>query len=239
MVENKNKKNNQDTYVKASEFWSKYSKRKDLSEYSLMNLNPDAKLANEKFQYESNKLRELVEFKQHWNILDLGGGIGHWSLFFSKLCLNVTLVERENEFVEIAKNDLLKGTDIKIIKDDCINFKAPANLYDVVFMSGVTIYLDDTALVKCMKNIKQYLKVGGFFIHRDAYGLDEQFNISNKYSEGLQEFYSAKYRTRSEYDEIFVDKFNMKKLIDIDMYDSSSKKRRWKETDLRIAVYGI
>ena len=65
MVDNKNKKNNQDTYVKASEFWSKYSKRKDLSEYSLMNLNPDAKLPNEKFHYESNKLRELVEFKQH------------------------------------------------------------------------------------------------------------------------------------------------------------------------------
>ncbi len=230
------KENSQDTYVKASAFWTKYSKRKDLSGHSLMNLNPDEKLANEKFIFESNRLKNLVEFNKHWNVLDLGGGIGHWSSFFSKICSNVTLVEREKVFVEIAKNEL-QETSIKIIEDDCIDYTAESNSYDVVFMSGVSIYLDDESLNKCMQNIKQYLKVGGIFIHRDAYSLDEQFNINGKYSNNLQEFYTAKYRTRFEYDEIFVDKYNMEKLIDVDMYDGSSEKRRWKETDLRLAVY--
>lgn len=232
----KNKENGRDTYARASAFWAKYSKRKDLSEHSLMNLNPDAKLANEKFIFESNRLKNLVEFNQNWHVLDLGGGVGHWSSFFSKVCSNVTLVERERAFVEVAKSEL-QNSSIKIIQDDCINYIAESNLYDVVFMSGVSIYLDDDGLNKCMQNIKQYLKVGGIFIHRDAYGLDEQFNINDKYSSNLQEYYTAKYRTRSEYDEIFVNKHKMEKLIDVDMYEDAKAKRRWKETDLRIAVY--
>ena len=36
--------------------------------------------------------------------------------------------------------------------------------YDVAFASGVSIYLDDFALRRCMANMKKYLKSSGIFI---------------------------------------------------------------------------
>ena len=60
---------------------------------------------------------------------------------------------------------------------------------------------------------EKYLKSSGIFIHRDAFGIDEQFNLVEKYSENLQEVYTAKYRTRPEYDSIFIDEFGMKKRL--------------------------
>ena len=230
-------KNTSKVYESASEFWNKYSQRKDLSEHSLMNLNPDPDHAYQKFVFETERLSQLVDFEKNWSVLDLGGGVGYWSTFFLETCASVTLVEREAAFIEIAKNEL--DPAISIVQDDCVNYSTHENSYDVVFMSGVSIYLDDFTLRRCMANMKKYLKSSGIFIHRDAFGVDEQFNLVEKYSENLQEVYTAKYRTRPEYDSIFIDEFGMKKLIDVDMYDVDAVKRRWKETDLRIAVYSV
>ena len=71
---------------------------------------------------------------------------------FLETCESVTLVEREAAFIEIAKNEL--DPAISIVQDDCVNYSTEENSYDVVFMSGVSIYLDDFALRRCMANMK-------------------------------------------------------------------------------------
>ena len=224
------------TYSEASEFWSNYAKRKDVSVYSLMNLQPDEQKAKEKFAFETNRVKELVNFQLEWHVLDLGGGVGLWSEYFRKHVAEVTLVERESEFIEIAKNTI-KDPAIHIELNDVVEYDAPADRFDAIFISGVTIYLNDEKLNELMVKMKSYLKEDGIIIHRDAYGVEQKFVLSEKYSENLKETYSAMYRTRSEYDAIIADGHGFEKTIDVDMYEDTAEAKRWKETNLRVAIY--
>ena len=216
-------------------FWEKYSKRKDLSYNSLMNLEVDEELSKKKFILETEMFMNLVDINSDWKLVDLGGGIGLWSNFFADKVKSVTLVEKELSFIEIAKN--IAKENISIIHSDVVDFNQNDNVYDVVFISGVTIYLNDKSLNRLMIKIKKYLKPNGLFLHRDAYGVDEDFILKNKFSDNLKMDYSAIYRSRINYDKIFVDKFNFKKDYDNDFYPKQSIHNNRSETRLRFAIY--
>ena len=68
----------------SSIFWKNYSKRKDLSPSSLMNLETDKRISENKFSFEISRFQEKVTLKPNWEVVDLGGGIGNWSNFFAK-----------------------------------------------------------------------------------------------------------------------------------------------------------
>ena len=216
-------------------FWEEYSNRKDLSMNSLMNLEVNEELSKRKFEVETKMFDNLISLNPNYNVLDLGGGIGLWANFFSQKGCNVTLVEKEKNFIEIAKKIAKKN--ITIHHSDVVDFSAEENSFDVVFISGVTIYLDDRSLLNLMSNIKKYLKSNGFFLHRDAYGVKDDFIITNKYSENLNLNYSAKYRSRVNYDKFFVDKFGFTKILDEDFYPKGSIHNNRRETKLRFAIY--
>ena len=88
-----------------------------------------------------------------------------------------------------------------------------------------------------MEKIKKYLKPNGLYIHRDAYGIEERFLLDRKNSENLKLDYSAVYRSREEYDDIFVNKHGFEILFDEDMYPDETQLNKRKETRLRIAIY--
>ena len=111
------------------------------------------------------------------------------------------------------------------------------NSFDVVFISGVTLYLDDEYLLTLLNKVKNYLKPNGIFIHRDAYGINQKFLLDSKKSKDLKLEYSAVYRTRTEYDNIFVNKNDFEKIYDEDMYPEETKLNVRRETKLRIAIY--
>lgn len=216
-------------------FWKKYSNRKDLSYNSLMNLEVDEELSKKKFILETEMFMNLVHINSNWNLLDLGGGIGLWSNFFADNLKSVTLVEKELSFIEIAKN--IVKENVNVIHSDVLNFDENDNVYDIVFISGVTIYLNDESLNKLMAKIKKYLKPNGLFLHRDAYGVNRDFILKNKYSDNLKMDYSAIYRSRINYDKIFVDKFNFRKDYDNDFYPKGSIHNNRSKTRLRFAKY--
>ena len=220
----------------SNDFWKEYAKRKDLTLNSLMNLEADAEKSKAKFIYEKKRLESIIKYNPKWSLVDLGGGVGLWSEYFSKHINKVTLVEREKKFIDRAKQNI-NNENIEIVHSDIVDFDAKKNSFDVVFISGVTLYLDDDYLLLLMKKVKNYLKPDGIFIHRDAYGIKQKFLLDNKKSENLKLEYSAVYRTREEYDEVFLGKNNLKKVFDEDMYPEETKLNVRKETKLRIAIY--
>ena len=217
-------------------FWKEYSKREDLTLNSLMNLESNAEKSKTKFIYEKKRLESIIKYNPKWNLVDLGGGVGLWSEYFSEHVNQITLVEREEKFIELAKQKINKE-NIEIIHSDVIDFNAEENSFDVVFISGVTLYLDDEYLLMLIKKVKNYLKPNGIFIHRDAYGINQKFLLESKKSKNLKLDYSAIYRTRKEYDDIFTNKNNLEKVFDEDMYSEETQLNVRKETKLRIAIY--
>lgn len=220
----------------SNDFWKQYSQREDLTLNSLMNLEANAEKSKTKFIYEKKRLESIIEYNSKWNLVDLGGGVGLWSEYFSEQINKVTLVEREEKFIELAKQKI-NNKNIEIIHSDVVDFNANENSFDVVFISGLTLYIDDEYLLFLMKKIKNYLKPNGIFIHRDAYGINQKLLLDRKKSEDLKLDYSAVYRTRQEYDDVFINKNNFKKVFDEDMYPEETKLNVRKETKLRIAIY--
>ena len=194
------------------------------------------KKSKTKFIYEKKRLESIIKYNPKWNLVDLGGGVGLWSEYFSEHINKVTLVEREEKFIELAKQKI-NNKNIEIIHSDVVDFNAKENSFDVVFISGVTLYLDDEYLLLLMNKVKNYLKPNGIFIHRDAYGINQKFLLDNKKSENLKLEYSAVYRTRTEYDNIFVNKNDFEKIYDEDMYPEETKLNVRRETKLRISIY--
>ena len=227
---------NKKIHNNSNDFWKEYSKREDLTLNSLMNLEADAEKSKTKFIYEKKRLESIIKYNPKWNLVDLGGGVGLWAEYFSEHINKVTLVEREEKFIELAKQKI-NNKNIEIIHSDVVDFNANKNSFDVVFISGVTLYLDDEYLLLLMKKVKNYLKPNGIFIHRDAYGINQKFLLDSKKSEDLKLDYSAVYRTRQEYDDVFINKNNLKKVFDEDMYPEETKLNVRKETKLRIAIY--
>jgi SAM-dependent methyltransferase len=200
-----------------------------------MNLEPSPSLAREKLDYEMDRVFSVLQVEPGTKVVDLGGGVGFWAKRFEDFGAEVVLVERELSFVESAR-DILADTSIEIIHLDCVDFDADEQSIDMIFLSGVSIYLDDSQLEMLLKRAAKYVREGGVFIHRDAYGVDKHFEFQDRFSENLQELYSASYRTRDRYDEIFSSAGWSQKTADFDMYEGSVKKR-WSETDLRVALY--
>ena len=227
---------NKNIHDNSNDFWKEYSKREDLTLNSLMNLEANAEKSKTKFIYEKKRLESIIKYNPKWNLVDLGGGVGLWSEYFSKHINKVTLVEREEKFIELAKQKI-NNKNIEIIHSDVVDFNTKENSFDVVFISGVTLYLDDEYLLLLMNKVKNYLKPNGIFIHRDAYGINQKFLLDSKKSKNLKLDYSAVYRTRQEYDDVFINKNNFEKVFDEDMYPEETKLNVRKETKLRIAIY--
>jgi len=227
---------NKKIHGNSNDFWNQYSKREDLTLNSLMNLEADAEKSKEKFIYEKKRLESILKYNPKWNLADLGGGVGLWSEYFSEHVNKVTLVEREEKFIELAKQKI-DNINIEIIHADVVDFDTKENSFDVIFISGVTLYLDDEYLILLMNKVKNYLKPNGIFIHRDAYGISQKFLLDSKKSENLKLDYSALYRTRQEYDDVFIKKYQFEKCFDEDMYPEETNLNVRKETKLRIAIY--
>lgn len=224
---------------KSNNFWEKYSKSIK-SDNSLMNLESDEKVASEKFTLEKQHLEKTLQFNNSDIIVDLGAGIGLWSEYFSKKVNKIYLVEKQEEFINKAKERVKKISlnNIDVIHSDVLDFELQENSVDYVFLSGVTIYLDNELLNSLINKIYKYLKPNGKLIHRDAYGIDELYLVNN-FSEALGMQYNAIYRTKAEYDGYFLENCNFKKIYDQDMYEggNSSPYNKWKETRLRLALY--
>lgn len=217
---------------KSKEFWKKYASTSELSLFSMMNLQTDPVLSQQKFYYELEMVLKHCKFSSNHSLLDLGGGVGLWSREFASRVGEVTLVEREPSFVRIAK-DLLSGKpNCRIIESDSTTF-FEEKTYDIIFMSGLTIYLNDNSFDRMLQNLSEMTKKGSLIIHRDAYGVDSRFILDQKQSDTLGQRYSAEYRTRKEYDNLFFS-YGYDKILDIDIYPEN---KRWKETDLRLAKY--
>ena len=104
--------------------------------------------------------------------------------------------------------------------------------FDLIWISGLLIYLNDKKIKKLLNNCKKMLNQNGLIIIRDATAKKKELILKNKFSEELNTFYSAKYRTKSQYNKIFSKDFFI--LNNENMFPKESSLNKRKETILRI-----
>jgi hypothetical protein len=105
--------------------------------------------------------------------------------------------------------------------------------YDVVLISGLLIYLGSAGVTTLLDHLGSMTSPGSRIVLRDGTARSRNYLIDGKYSETLQDHYSAYYRTAAQYIELFEGSgFRLHRHRD--MFDSDSGLNKWEETVLRV-----
>ena len=136
------------------------------------------------------------------NVLDLGCGIGRWAETVAPLCNHYTGIDFSEEMIEYSKN--------KINRDNCtfinkaiIDSFSDENLlkykYDAVIFTSVAMYINDDVLVQCYSKLCNIVNRNAIIYFEESAGVGERLTLNHIWSENLNSYYEAIYRTDQEY----------------------------------------
>ena len=223
-------------YQKIKHFWNQRGRRNNPVE-NIGNLEDEPELHRIKVELEREKMLEYATLKPDHNILDLGAGSGFWSIELARKVKKVVAVDFSESMLELGINNVKKNniTNINFVQSACQDYKSDIP-FDLIFISGLFLYLNDSELEKTMLNILSYSHKDTMVIFRDGTGIGERYEFTNRYSENLKASYSATYRTREEIIKIFESKdFCLVK--DDDVFNNNSLLNKYTETRLRIYLF--
>lgn len=190
----------------------------------------------ERMELEKKAVFGLVDFKSDWRVLDLGAGNGVWSAMIAPLVNEIIAVEYMNAFIEKGKDILKRGgfNNVRYIHARAEDFVSE-EVYDLVYTSGLLLYMNDCDLMRILQNMS-YLNSGGYVLLRESTAVDSRYVVDNEYSVRLKQDYSAVYRTREEFENIF-NAHGFRLLCDSDVFPKDSPYDKFKETKLRVYLF--
>lgn len=102
-------------------------------------------------------------------VLDVGCGSGTWTKYFAdKYSAGVMGLERSDAMVEAASYDLRKYKNAYVLKYDIRDELPPAMPFNLIFVGGVCMYLNDEDVVSLLGRLRRSLGVTGRIILRES-----------------------------------------------------------------------
>ena len=207
---------------------------------SIANLEEDAELLVLKVNHEMEVVQNFYPSFQGRTVLDLGAGVGQWSLRFADWgATQISAVEYSNELVKIGRREVSRRGltyKVKFFESSAQDFETE-DKFDFIFISGLFVYLNDADAQKLCSKLIDFCNPNAVVFVRDGTGLEKRYEINDKYSEHLKSQYSAIYRTRKEYIELLgVNKLKLK--IDSDMFPEGHLLNKYPESRLRVYLFG-
>ena len=98
-------------------------------------------------------------------ILDIGGGPGHYSIYYAKQGHTVTLLDLSDENVRFAKKKARQyGVKITAMQGDATDLsRFPDDSFDTVFLMGPLYHLlTEESRIRAVQEAKRVLKPGGY-----------------------------------------------------------------------------
>ena len=225
------------SYEQVKEFFGKRvseKKKNDLNYVLYLDNTPE--VAIERDRVEKEKLKSVVDIASGTRVLDVGCGIARWGEFFLKKGAYYVGVDATEGMINIAERGLSCYQTKKLIVGDIqrlnslLNANNEGQKFDIVFVNGVFMYLNDDDCLEVMKQISSCVNFNGKVIINESMAEEERLTLNNFYSEDLSQSYSAIYRTVSEYracmDLAFSDKFVLEEFFVWNFEDGIQKKRK-------------
>ena len=206
---------------------------------SIANLEEDPTLLQLKLKLEQERVLPLLPLGPEASLLDLGAGVGQWTFRFAPLVSRVVAVEYSAPLAEIGRKEAARrGADnVEFVVSPAEAFEADER-FDIVFVSGLFVYLTDPQCQRLMSNLPRLLAPGGTLLLRDGTSIlpGRRHEIDNRFSQHLKEYYSAIYRTRDEYVTLFA-RAGLELVQDGQMFEESNPLNKYPETRLRYYVF--
>jgi ubiquinone/menaquinone biosynthesis C-methylase UbiE len=207
---------------------------------SIANLEQDPENLALKIRLESEKVFEYLGSVEGKRILDLGAGVGQWAFrFVEHNAADVTAVEYSAELAAIGRREVENRniSNLKFVVSPAEDFAATQH-FDVVFISGLFVYMNDDQAEKLVKNLPRLCGPNTTLLLRDGTGMAGRHEINNRLSQHLQTNYSATYRTIDQYKALFEEQgFSL--LRHENMFPEDCPLNKYPETRLRIYEFKL
>lgn len=109
----------------------------------------------------------LDEIPAPASVLDLGCGAGSWSNTFASRYRKVIAIDQSSAMIESARQRLAGASNVSFIVGD-IRTNLPAERFDLIFVGGVCMYLNDDEVETLLKSLCSRLTPKGFIILRES-----------------------------------------------------------------------
>jgi ubiquinone/menaquinone biosynthesis C-methylase UbiE len=205
---------------------------------SIANLEEDSELLALKVKLETEQVLPRLQLHDKLTVLDLGAGVGQWTFRFAPHVQYVTAVEYSSSLANIGIKKLHddKIGNVQFIISPAEEFES-LEQFDIVFISGLYVYLTDGQVERLMSKFSNWVKPGGMIFLRDGTStLNGRYYIQDRYSPVLKTNYSAVYRTREEYLIFFVNN-GFVLAEDGQMFDEGCPLNKYPETRLRYYIF--
>jgi ubiquinone/menaquinone biosynthesis C-methylase UbiE len=226
---------------KVKRFWDARAQTYDSLPFeSIANLEQDADNLALKIRLETEKVFAWLPQVKDRNVLDLGAGVGQWSFRFAEHgAKSIVAVEYSESLADIGRRETLcRGLqNIEFVVSPAEDFIADRS-FDIIFISGLFVYMTDDQAQKLMANLMRACYPDTIVLLRDGTGIAGRYEINDRYSEHLKVHYSATYRSRNEYLEMF-NWAGFTLIKDENMFEEDCLLNKYPETRLRVYLFGV
>lgn len=162
--------------------------------------DPDFSVQWDKF--EKQFILPKLKLDQNKVILDIGCGIGRWAEAVSGNCKEYYGVDFSSEMIAVAKQNI-KDENCHFytmsVLDAVSNPLITARQYNLVIDVGVSMYINEDELKECYRGLRKLANHDTLFYFEESVGKKERITLNHIWSDNLNSYYGAIYRTREEY----------------------------------------
>jgi SAM-dependent methyltransferase len=126
--------------------------------------------------------------------LDVGCGAGAWTEIFAKCYKSVIGIEQSSLMLSAATQRTARLPNVKILEGDA-RYDLPEGSFDMIFLGGLCMYLDDPDVIELLHSLTSRLNEGGAIILRES-TVHQGVSLS-------QGEYQAVYRSVNLYRQLF------------------------------------
>ncbi len=217
-------------------FWdARASTYTELPFESVVNLEQDPENLKLKIELETAKVFDYLPSLDGARILDLGAGVGQWAFRFAdRGAREVVAVEYSADLVEIGRREVAERgyESVEFVVSAAEDFET-ATSFDVVFISGLFVYLNDDQALRLARHLPSLVAGDGRVVLRDGTAIESRYELNQSFSTHLQTEYSAVYRTRDEYRDLFAGA-GFRLIRDENVFYDGCPLNKYPETRLRI-----
>jgi hypothetical protein len=93
---------------------------------------------------------------------------------------------------------VVKAWSEKLEPASLVSIELPMKHFDKIILMGLLIYLNDQDIIQTLRKVITVASTNCLLMIREPVGIDERLTIKEHFSEDLEQFYNAIYRTEKE-----------------------------------------
>ena len=199
-------------------------------------LDDTPEIALQRDKQAKEKIERFLDIRKNMSVLDLGCGVGRWGELFCPKVAHYIGIDGSTKMIERAKENLSKFNNkelivgnLREIENEIVAIHDENWQYDIVFISGVLMYLNDSEVIAVLKQLPALVNNGGQVCLIESMSQNTRLTLKDIYSEELKQNYSAIYRTEEEFLQMMKDAFGDKLMLErnvlMDFSDGMQRKR--------------